>query len=213
MYAIVNDRPREAPAPHPVRETTLARGQTLFFEGDPATSFYEIVSGTVRCARLSHDGRRQIFRFAMPGELLGVACVGAYGFSAEAVTEVTARRHHLSGLDAAMAADGDLRRRVVQALRDELATTRSQMMLLGRMSAAERLATFLLDLAERSPGPGGYLDLPMTRGDIADYLGLTVETVSRKFNELHARGLIRLETPTHIRITDQARIEAIADAA
>jgi len=188
MQAIVKDLPRETVVSRPLRETTLTRGQTLFFEGDPALSYYEVVSGTMRCSRLSPDGRRQIFRFASAGELLGVGCVGTYGYSAEAVTEVVARRKPLSGLDAAMAADADLRQRVVQSLRDELAATRTQMMLLGRMSAAERLATFLLDLAARTPMPGGYIELPMTRGDIADHLGLTIETVSRKFNELTLAG-------------------------
>lgn len=195
-------------SPHELR---LPRRQTLFVEGDAANNFYEITSGTMRCCGLIHDGRRQIHRFAGPGEMLGAGCVGTYGYTAEAVTEVVARCHRLSTLDAAMAADGDLRRRVVQALRDELAATRAQMILLGRMSATERLASFLLALATRTGG--SCIELPMTRSDIADHLGLTIETVSRKFGELHGLGLIRLETPSRIRVLNLARIEAIADAA
>ena len=203
--------PSLAPSAEGRREVRLARGQTLFFEGDDADSFYEIASGTLRCCRLTHDGRRQIHRFAGPGAMLGVGCAGTYGYSAEAVTGAVVRRHRLSTLDAAMAADGDLRRRVVQALRDELAATRTQMMLLGRMSATERLASFLLAVAGEREDDS--IELPMTRSDIADYLGLTIETVSRKFGELHGLGLIRLQTPSHIRILDLARIEALADAA
>ena len=102
---------------------------------------------------------------------------------------------------------------MLQALRDELAATRAQMTLLGRMSAAEKLASFLLALAGGTRGLERCIELPMTRSDIADYLGLTIETVSRKINELHAHGIIRLDTPSRVRITDFDRIEALADAA
>ncbi len=219
MYTIVNEPPTRQPAPYdrtrvrdsrdPAREIRLSRGQTLFFESDEATTFFEIVSGTVRCSRLTSDGRRQIHRFARAETMLGVGCIGTYGYTAEAVTDVVARRHRLSGLETAMA-DAPLRHRVLQALREELAATRTHMMLLGRMSASERLATFLLALPARSDGA---IELPMTRSDIADHLGLTIETVSRKLHELDALGVIHLETANRIRITDPHRIEAIAEAA
>jgi CRP/FNR family transcriptional regulator len=204
VHAIGTERPREI---------RIARGQALFFEGDPARHFYEILGGTLRCCRLTQDGRRQIYRFAGPGQLLGIGCDRRYGYSAEAVTDVVAQRQRRADLEAAMAADEDMRRRVIQALRDELAATRTQMMLLGRMSAAEKLASFLLALAGEASGPGACIELPMTRSDIADYLGLTIETVSRKLNELRGLGVIRLETPSRVHITDPGRIEAIAEAA
>jgi CRP-like cAMP-binding protein len=225
MFAVTDNRPTEpgrltavAARPGSVRSTVphelrLPRGQTLFVEGDAAEHFFEIVRGTLRCCRISQDGRRQIHRFAGAGELLGISGDHSYGYSAEAITDIVARRERLDGLDERMAEDAAFGRRVLQALRDELAATRRQMMLLGRMSATERLATFLLALADRSAEPRGCLELPMTRSDIADYLGLTIETVSRKMNELHARGLIRLETATRVRIADLDRIEAIAEAA
>ena len=106
-----------------------------------------------------------------------------------------------------------MRRRVLRALRDELAATRTQMMMLGRMSAVEKLASFVLAFADRASATRGCVELPMTRSDIADYLGLTIETVSRKLNEFHAQGVIRLETPNRVWILDHDRIEAIADAA
>jgi CRP/FNR family transcriptional regulator len=225
MYAVVDDRPgaagRMLAAPHasverraaPAGELRLARGRALFDDDEAARHFFEVVSGTVRCYRLIQDGRRQIHRFAGAGDLLGLSCERSYGYSAEAVTAVVARRYPLATLDAAMNADAELRRRVLQALRDELAATRTHMMLLGRMSAAEKLASFLLTLARRSPGSAGCVELPMTRSDIADYLGLTIETVSRKLSELQALGLIRLEAPSRIRITDGSRVEAIAEVA
>lgn len=225
MYAMVDDRPgaarRMLAAPQGsverraagANKLRLRRGRTLFDDGEAARHFFEIVSGTVRCYRLIQDGRRQIHRFAAAGDLLGLSCERSYGYSAEAVTAVVARRYPMATLDSAMDADAVLRRRVLQALRDELAATRTHMMLLGRMSAAEKLASFLLTLARRSPGSGAHVELPMTRSDIADYLGLTIETVSRKLNELQALGLIRLDTPSRIEITDGTGVEAIAEAA
>ena len=216
MHAITSDRPGvphravrtpdRGEAPRAIR---LARGQTLFFEGDEADAFFDIVSGTVRCCRLISDGRRQIHRFAAAGAMVGVGCIGTYGYTAEAVTEVVARRHRLAGLDTAMA-EPNLRGRVLQALREELAATRTHMTLLGQMSAAERLATFLLRLPDDR---GGDIELPMTRSDIADYLGLTVETVSRKLHELEDLGFIELVSARRIRITDLNCVEAISEAA
>jgi CRP/FNR family transcriptional regulator len=218
MYAIVDDRPGAAgqmpSAPSAgASELRLPRGRTLFYDEEPARHFFEIVGGTVRCYRLTQDGRRQIHRFAAAGDLLGLSGERSYGYSAEAVTAVVARRYPLATLDGAMDADAALRRCVLQALRDELAATRTHMMLLGRMSAAEKLASFLLALARRSPASSACVELPMTRSDIADYLGLTIETVSRKLNELQAMGMIRLDTPSRIRITDGSRVEALAEAA
>jgi CRP/FNR family transcriptional regulator len=225
MYAVINDR-HPKPGLHATlptesgtaraeagKELHLRRGQTLFFDEDVAEYFFEILSGTIRCCRLVQDGRRQIHRFAGAGQLLGLSGEDIYGYSAEAVTDIVVRRHRLASLDSEMARDSVLRRRVLQALRDELAASRTQMMLLGRMSAAEKLASFLLALAGHSAVPGACIELPMTRSDIADYLGLTIETVSRKLNELRALGVITLETATRVRIADHDRIEAIADAA
>lgn len=195
------------------REIRLVRGQTLFYADDAAESFFEIANGTIRCCRLTHDGRRQVFRFAQAGELLGLSAEDVYNYSAEAVNDVVVRRRRLSDLDASMAADPVLRGRVLQSLRDELAATRLQMMLLGRMNAAERLATFLLALADRQTDGDGWIDLPMSRTDIADYLGLAIETVSRKFGELTNCGLIQLETPQRVRITDARRMATMAEAA
>lgn len=195
------------------REIVLPRGEVLFYEGDDARHYFDVVRGTLRCCRLIPDGRRQIYRFAGAGQMLGIGCTRRYGYSAEAVTEVVVRRYRLAGLDAAMEVDGDLRRRVLRSLREELAANRAQLLLLGRMSAAEKLASFLIALAGDNLAPGACIELPMTRSDIADYLGLTIETVSRKLNELRGLGIIRLETPSRVCIDDPSRIEALAEAA
>ena len=195
------------------KEITFAPGETLFFEGDAAEFFFEIIVGTVRCCGLTQDGRRQIYRFAAEGEMLGLGGEESYSFSAEAVTEVVVRRHRLASLDAAMARDEGLRRRVLQALRDELAAVRTQIVLLGQMSAAEKVASFLLTLSRRLDDRDACIYLPMTRADIADYLGLTIETVSRKIHEFRRLGVIDLIAPTRLRIVDLDRMGAIAETA
>jgi CRP-like cAMP-binding protein len=191
----------------------FAPGRIIFGEGQEAEFFFEVLSGTVRCCSLTEDGRRQIYRFAGAGEMLGLGGEDIHSYSAEAVTEVSVRRYRLSSLEAAIASDGGLRERVVQALRDELSAVRTQTMLLGRMSAAERIASFLRDLSERSTGADGCIHLAMRRADIADYLGLTLETVSRQIGALKRSGVIELATPCQIRIKDFGRLDAVAEAA
>jgi CRP-like cAMP-binding protein len=212
--------PREATIarwPHseiaPPRELAFAAGQTVFYDGDEARFFFEIVTGTLRCCRMTQDGRRQVYRFAGAGEMLGLCGEHLHSYSAEAVTEVVVRQHPLLSLNAAMAKDRQLRERVLQSLRDELAAVRTQMTLLGQLSAAEKVASFLIDLSERNADPDGWLYLPMTRSDIGDYLGLTMETVSRKINELKRLRVIEMKTPNEIRITAHARLAEIAEAA
>lgn len=195
------------------RESAFALGQTLFFEGDRAVHYFEIVSGTVRCCRLTPDGRRQIYRFAGPGDILGLGDAAEHSYAAEAVTAVVIRRHRLAALDGAMAVDAPLRDRVLAALRQELAAVRLQMLLLGQMSAMEKVATFLRILAAGAAESGAPVHLPMRRADIADYLGLTIETVSRKLNELKRLGVIELPTPCEFRIVQSTRLEALAEAA
>lgn len=195
------------------QEVRFSPGRSLFFAGDEASCFYEIVTGTVRCCRLTHDGRRQIYRFAGAGELLGLGGDEIHSFSAEAVTEVVAYRHRLASLDSAMAADRRLRGRVLESLRAELSAVRLQMLLLGRMSAAERVASFLTEFSRRYADAEGWVRLPMTRTDIADYLGLTIETVSRKINEFKRLKLIELTSPGEFRIRDLDRVEEVMEAA
>jgi CRP-like cAMP-binding protein len=192
---------------------TFSSGKIIFAEGDEAEFFFEIISGTVRCCSLTEDGRRQIYRFAGAGDMVGLGGEDIHAYSAEAVNEVAVRRYRLSSLEAAMASDVRLRERVVQALRDELAAVRTQMMLLGRMSAAERIASFLRNLSERSTEADGCIHLAMRRADIADYLGLTLETVSRQIGALKRSGVIELASPCQIRIKDLGRLEAVAEAA
>jgi len=194
----------------PPRALTFTPGQTVFFDGDEARYFFEIVSGTLRCCRLTQDGRRQIYRFAGAGEMLGLGGEDIHSYSAEAVTDVVVRRHRLLSLNTAMLEDHQLREWVLQSLRDELAAVRAQMTLLGQMSAAEKVASFLTDISRRTADPDGWFHLPMTRYDIADYLGLTIETVSRKITDLRRRQVIELTSPNDIRIAKHDRLSEFA---
>jgi CRP-like cAMP-binding protein len=197
----------------PLRELAFAAGQTVFHDGDEAEFFFEIVTGTLRCCRITDCGRRQIYRFAEAGEVLGLGGKDRHNYSAEAVTEVVVRRHPLMFLNAAMAKDHQLRERVLQSLRDELAAMRAQMNLRGQLNAVERVASFLIDLSERNADPDGWLHLPMTRCEIGDYLGLTMETVSRRINELKRLRVIEMKAPNEIRIAAHDRLAELAQAA
>jgi CRP/FNR family nitrogen fixation transcriptional regulator len=170
---------------------TIRRGQELYAAGDSADYCYRILRGAVRTVGLNEDGRRQIAEFLLAGDLLGFESLGTHHLSAEALTEVLIVRYPRRLIDSL----AEQRSTLALCLRDlslqKLRRAHETMFLLGRKSAGERIATFLLDLAERSPGrTSGSVELPMTRGDIADHLGLTIETVSRTIAQLGRDGTI-----------------------
>lgn len=189
------------------------REQTIFFEGEPATSVRIITSGMVRILRLLADGRRQIIGFLQPGDMLGLAMAGNYLYSAEAVTLVSLRRLSRTQLDTLFEQDPDLRRRLLAATATELQIAQDQMLLLGRKTAVERLATFLLSQARRRTSDlvdHCRVELPMTRADMADFLGLTTETVSRAVTKLKTGRLIRLHAGNAVELLD---VTALIDMA
>lgn len=200
-------------AAHRVIEKSLRPGATVYYAGDAAEFYYEIIEGTIRCCRLTVDGRRQIYRFIGAGEMFGLSGEDVHSHSAEAVTNVTLRCHPLTRLNIAMDADRSIRERVMQSLRDELTAVREHMMMLGRMTAEEKVALFLLTLTEQGGKDFGLVRIPMTRSDIADYLGLTLETVSRKMNAFKQDGVISFSRSTEFRIEDLVALEDLLEAA
>lgn len=193
---------------------TYDRDQTIFCEGDPANSIRIITAGMVRIVRMLADGRRQIIGFLQPGDMLGLAPAGSYLYSAEAVTPVALRRLSRAQLDMLLEQDPDLRRRLLAATATELQVAQDQMVLLGRKTAVERLASFLLAQARRRmPEPEDHccMELPMTRADMADFLGLTTETVSRAVTRLKTERLIRLHAGQVVEILDVAALTDLAD--
>lgn len=192
-----------------------APGETLFAEGDDTDSVYEMIQGMVRLYKLLPDGRRQITGFLSAGQFLGLAPEGVCVFTAEAITEVTVCRYKRAAFERLIDEVPGFARRLLAVTSHELHAAQDQMLLLGRKSATEKVASFLLLIADRhgDDGDGAGIEVPMTRGDIADYLGLTIETVSRTLTKLKHEGLISLPVPACIAICDRDRLEELAAGA
>ena len=174
---------------------TLAKDEEVFGEGDRVTHFYKVVSGAIRTSKLLSDGRRQIDAFHLPGDIFGIEAGDEHRFSAEAVGDAVVVAYRRCSLETLASQEGGFAQQVVSAMMRSLERAQDHMLLLGRKSASEKIATFLLDLAKRLGED--QVDLPMSRTDIADHLGLTIETVSRTLTQLERQQVI--EVPTHRR--------------
>jgi CRP-like cAMP-binding protein len=191
---------------------TLRRDQALFAEGDPVRYCYKVLTGAVRSCRLLADGRRHIGEFLLPGDFIGLELDEVYRFSAEAVSDTTLMRYSRQAVDRLAEQRPRLGKRLLDRICGDLFAAQSQMLLLGRKNAVERLASFLLSMAERA-GAGDRLSLPMTRNDIADHLGLTTETVSRVFGQLKSQGVIHMQASSEVLLRNRDGLETLADAA
>jgi CRP/FNR family transcriptional regulator, anaerobic regulatory protein len=168
---------------------TFAAGEALFWEGDEAGQIFDVLDGVLRIYRIMSDGRRAIMGFIHPGDVLGVSFQNRYLFTAEAVTEVKVRRFARGRFFAMVNESPALRPQLFAILCDEMCAAQDQMLLLGRKTAEERVVSFLVAIHRKS-ATGAEIELPMSRQDMADYLGLTMETVSRMMTSLARRGLI-----------------------
>jgi len=188
----------------------LSPGKTLFSEGDEAGHVYEVVHGTLRLYKLLPDGRRQITGFLSAGHLLGLAHEDSYLYTAEAVTEVTLCRYPRTRFVRMVDEVPGFARRLLAVTSNELCAAQDQMLLLGRKSAVEKVASFILMMAGTRGVEQGEVRVPMTRSDIADYLGLTVETVSRTLTRLKQNGVIALPSSHCIELCDVDRLQEVA---
>jgi CRP/FNR family transcriptional regulator len=191
-------------------------GRILIDEGAPVEDFYNITAGAARLFKMLPDGRRQIIRFAGVGYFLGLVGSDTHAFSAEAIGTLRYCRFPRRGLHDLMEDFPALVERLMAFAAHELALAQEQMLLLGRKTARERLASFLeARCLEASSGMRRRqrLSLPMTRGDIADYLGLTIETVSRTLSLLKAAGIIAIPSCAEIVILDPSGLAALAGGA
>jgi CRP/FNR family nitrogen fixation transcriptional regulator len=182
---------------------TYGRDQEIFGEGDPADCVYQVVSGAVRAFRVLTDGRRQIADFYLPGDVFGIELGNERRSAAEALGEtvvVVARRQTLM-------AEPEEGARLWRLALCQLQRSQDHVLTLGRRSALERVASFLVDMAERLDADREF-DLPMSRQDMADFLGLTIETVSRTLTQLQADGLIAFSGCRRVRL---ARPTALAE--
>jgi CRP/FNR family nitrogen fixation transcriptional regulator len=174
----------------------FARNSEIYGEGEPADYLYQVISGTVRTSKILADGRRQIGSFYLAGDIFGLEVDDDHTFSAEAITESRVLVIKRSALIALAARESEVARQLWTLTGRELARVQDHILLLVK-TAQERVVGFLLEMAHRAPD-GDAVELPMPRQDIADYLGLTIETVSRTLTMLENDGAIELPTSRRV---------------
>jgi CRP/FNR family transcriptional regulator len=188
----------------------LSAGQSLFRQGEPALSVFTVTEGALKSYRILPDGRRQVTGFHFPGDFVGNAVDEEHEVTTEALETTSVCAFPVRRFDDFVEDHPPMERELYIAAARELAMAKQQMVLLGRKTAVERLASFLLALMERTGS--NVIGLQMSRSDIADYLGLTKETVSRVFAELKSGRLVRLQAIDRIEILDRRRLIQIAAA-
>jgi CRP/FNR family nitrogen fixation transcriptional regulator len=186
---------------------SFGRNAEIYAEGETSGYVYKVISGVVRVSKLLPDGRRQISAFHMPGEMFGFEADEAHHASAEAVVPTKVIAYRWDGVLGTERQPPNFVRELLNLTVLGLRHTQNHLLLLGRKNALERLAAFLLEMSARTDG--SILDLAMPRHDIADYLGLTLETVSRMFAELKELGVIKLESARRVHLLDKAALKAM----
>jgi CRP/FNR family nitrogen fixation transcriptional regulator len=190
---------------------SFSRNDEIYAEGDAATCWYKVVYGTVRVCKLRADGRRHIAEFSFSGDCFGLDSAGERSYSAEAVDDVIVMRFPRQETEQLIDRNSALARHMRDTILRDLANAHGRALLLGRMTASERVAAFLIEMFERRDRRRA-LDLPMSRNDIADYLGLTIETVCRILSILKRGGAIAIPNPHRIELLDRNALEAMGDA-
>lgn len=185
-------------------EYSYKKDEEIYGEDEPATYVYEVVSGAVRTYKLLSDGRRQIGAFLLPGDVFGLDSGTAHRMSAEAIIDTKVRLVKRSSLEALAMSDVQTAHKLWTMTACELQHAENHMLLLGRKTAMERVATFLLEMDRRFTGVG--MALPMCRRDIGDYLGLTLETVSRTLSHLNEEGILEFSGARQIVLRNRQRL-------
>ena len=189
----------------------FVRNEPIFNQDDPADQVYRIVSGTVRLCRYMPDGRRYIVDFLLPGDLMGFVESPDLPASAEAVTDVTLVAFPRVCFDRLAAENAEVRTQLLRHLSYSLLTAQQHLFVLGCQKARERVASFFLRLADRTGAScGDRLDLAMSRQDIADHLGLTIETVSRTITGLRSTGAVLIPNTHQVVLRDMAALRLLA---
>jgi CRP/FNR family nitrogen fixation transcriptional regulator len=186
----------------------FTQDQEICGEGDEAVAFFKVVSGVVRTCKFLSDGRRLIDSFHVAGDIFGVETGPEYSFSSEAVCDSTVISYRRRRLDALAPQDPGLSQQMFSYAMRRLARAQVHVLLLGRRSAVEKVAAFLVDWATHSPDTGT-VTLEMTRQDMADYLGLTIETVSRTLSQFERDRLIGFSTARRIRLTNAGALREL----
>lgn len=183
------------------------RNEEIYAQDDEAELLYRVVRGVVRTSRLTADGRRQVGDFYYVGDLFGLEPGPDHRFAAEALDDceiLVVRRSAVR----AFAGDAELDRAILEATRQEMERLQEHVVMLGRKSARERVASFLMSIAQRQDD--GHVNLPMGRQDMADYLGLTIETVSRMLTQLQGDAIVEFPSSRRFQIRKWTALEALA---
>jgi CRP/FNR family nitrogen fixation transcriptional regulator len=192
---------------------SYASGQEVVGEGDPTENYYLVVRGVFRAVKVTRDGRRQIFAFYMPGDMCGLEPEDTHGLTIEAVNAAAMATLSRQMCRARMNRDPQFNAAIFDNVTRALTHAVDHMTMVGRSSAEERLAWFLSMLSARGAARrSASIELTMQRQDIADYLGLTIETVSRTFTHLKAQGLIALPTTRRVNILRPDLLTRLASA-
>jgi CRP/FNR family transcriptional regulator, nitrogen fixation regulation protein len=188
-------------------EFKYRRGAEIFGEAEPAEYIYQVVDGAVRSYKLLTDGRRQIGAFHLVGDIFGLENGGAHRFTAEAIVDTTVRLMKRASLAHVAEQDATVARDLLNMTATSLQHAEDHMLLLGRKTSLERVAAFLLEMDTRLTA-AGVMALPMCRRDIADYLGLTLETVSRALSVLQGKGILGFlgQTQRQIVLLDRPKL-------
>ena len=186
---------------------TFKRNAEIYGEDEPSEYLYKLVSGAVRTYKVLADGRRQIGAFYLPGDVFGLECGNQHTFSAEAVGEARVLVVKRSALESAASRDGAIAQQLWSITAGELRRAQEHLLALIK-TAEERVVGFLLEMAERMPA-GSQIELPMSRQDIADYLGLTIETVSRTMTHLEGAAAIELPSSRRVVVRDRAALSRL----
>jgi len=195
------------------KNVTFARRETVFLEDDKADCFYEITSGTMCVFMAMADGRRQIVRFASKGDIVGLTLLDRYELSVETITRSTAVRIRLTDLIEKLTMSPQLAKNLLTYVSEELIDAHQKMLIIGRKTATERVATFLWAMAQNGQRAGwreGQIRLAMSRSDIADFLGLTTETVSRAITHLRQVGIISCVGAGRVFLKDAESLKELA---
>jgi CRP/FNR family transcriptional regulator, nitrogen fixation regulation protein len=185
---------------------TYPRNTEIFGENEPAEYLYKVISGSVRTYKILSDGRRQVGGFYLPGDIFGLEFTDEHTLSAEAISDAKVLVVKRSALNALAGRDALVAQQLFALTGRELHRVQDRILLLIK-SAQERVASFLLEMAERA-AQNNTIDLPMSRQDIADYLGLTIETVSRTLTALETAAAIEVSTSRHIVLRNRAALAA-----
>ncbi|MFT5066120.1 MAG: CRP-like cAMP-binding protein [Yoonia sp.] len=206
---------RCAIAPEIRRQRTMAfkPGKHLYLEGDHADRIYEVATGVLRLTRVLGDGRRQVIAFGYPGDTVGFPSDGFYHTDCDALVPSTLVVHRRSDLETSTG-DADVHRCLLAAALREISAMQDHFLMLGRKSSVEKLASFLAVLSDRVGEPLGdftQVNLPMSRSDIADFLGLTTETISRTLTQLRKSRIIAIDHINTVIILKPQALLSIAE--